>query len=540
MSRGEMDVLPAGTVVHERYKVASVVGRGGLGTVYYVTDVLFGRNNAYALKELIDQSRSARRQFEQESQWLQALDHNHIPKVREYFEWQQRLYLVMDFVDGENLEQKLTRAGGMPLSEQQVVAWILPICDALGYLHSRMPPILHRDVKPANIIVTPSNHPVLVDLGIAKEHLPGANQTATFVRKAGTEGYAPPEQYSTAGKTGPWSDVYALGATMFQLLTGRMPPTAVERVALDAPLAHPREVNVLISEPIDSAIYRALAIRPSDRFQTVGEFVVALRNSPALNASGHPISPPKPISPPPSVASYPSPPRSASSPAMMPSAVPAPPSGQNPWAVQSPMPMQVPSPPRSRPSVAPLKPSLPPPAPPRVKVATSVATDPAFSEHLSTPQLSTPDPERTSSRRPTRTFLLGGGLLIALVAVAFIGINLVRAMTPPDRTSPNATVTGYYAALQAQDYARAWQFASASRNGTGSQANYVSSLQSDDQQFGKVTKVHVVQIETDNSGHADAVVQVTRANSPDSPQQLTIVITQYDGTNWLIDSIAPS
>src|SRR5262249_59282300 len=117
-----------------------------------------------------------------------------------------------------------------------------------------------------------------VDLGIAKEHLPGANQTATFVRKAGTEGYAPPEQYSTAGQTGPWSDVYALGATMYQLLTARMPPTAVDRVAFDARLVHPRQITLLISEPINSAIYKALAVRPTDRFQTVGEFAAVLRD----------------------------------------------------------------------------------------------------------------------------------------------------------------------------------------------------------------------------------------------------------------------
>ena len=172
--------------------------------------------------------------------WLQSLDHNHIPKVREHFEWFGRLYLVMDFVDGENLEQKLQSASGRPFPEDQVLRWFLPVCDALQYLHTRVPPILHRDIKPANIIVTPAGHVVLVDLGIAKAHLPGANQTGTFARKAGTEGYAPPEQYTASGQTGPWSDVYALGATLYQLLTGRVPPTAIERVTLDAALIPPK------------------------------------------------------------------------------------------------------------------------------------------------------------------------------------------------------------------------------------------------------------------------------------------------------------
>src|SRR5690242_21736062 len=130
MGENTLASLPIGTTVHERYEVVSIVGRGGLGTVYCVRDIIFGKQNIYALKEMADQSRSARRQFEHEAQWLQALDHNHIPKVREYFEWRSRLYLVMDFVDGENFEQKLYNQGGRPLPEEQVIAWILPICDA--------------------------------------------------------------------------------------------------------------------------------------------------------------------------------------------------------------------------------------------------------------------------------------------------------------------------------------------------------------------------------------------------------------------------
>src|SRR5690348_9569610 len=277
--------LPIGTVVHQRYRITAIVGRGGLGTVYQVADVLYGRQNVYALKELIDQSQGARKQFELESQWLQSLDHNHIPKVREHFEWEQRLYLVMDYVEGENLEEKLAHALGRPLPEQQVLTWILPVCDALHYLHTRMPPILHRDVKPANIIVTPAQHAVLVDLGIAKEHLPGAGQTATFVRKAGTEGYAPPEQYTTAGMTGPWSDVYGLGATMYELLTGRVPPTAVERVALDSVMALPRQLNPAISPHVEEVILRAVAIRPADRFQTVGDVARGLMGQRTFTSS---------------------------------------------------------------------------------------------------------------------------------------------------------------------------------------------------------------------------------------------------------------
>src|SRR5258707_3514283 len=294
MGENTANSLPVGTTVRERYHILAVVGRGGLGTVYQVRDVLFGKNNVFALKELSDQSLGARKQFELESQWLQSLNHNHIPKVREHFEWDRRLYLVMDFVDGENLEQKLARQGGRPLVEQQVVQWILPICDALHYMHTRPPPILHRDVKPANIIVTPGGHPVLVDLGIAKEHLPGAGMTATFVRKAGTEGYAPPEQYSAAGQTGPWSDVYGLGATLYELLTSMVPPTSVERVALDARLLHPVTVNPAISQRTEWAIFPALSLRPLRPFRTMPAFAQALTGIPfAAHSSPPPAMPPQ-------------------------------------------------------------------------------------------------------------------------------------------------------------------------------------------------------------------------------------------------------
>src|SRR5215469_15254479 len=119
--------LPINTIVNKRYQIVQVVGQGGLGTVYQVRDTIYGSANIYALKELIDQSHSARKQFLQEAKWLESLNHPHIPKVRDHFEWDHRLYLVMDFVAGENLDQKLRRLGGRGMPERQVLEWILPI-----------------------------------------------------------------------------------------------------------------------------------------------------------------------------------------------------------------------------------------------------------------------------------------------------------------------------------------------------------------------------------------------------------------------------
>ncbi|HEY7339339.1 MAG TPA: serine/threonine-protein kinase [Ktedonobacterales bacterium] len=590
MDHNALNPLPLGAVVHERYRVNAIVGRGGLGTVYSVLDILFGRQNIYALKEMADQSRSARRQFEHEAQWLQALDHNHIPKVREYFEWRSRLYLVMDFVDGENLEQKLYNQGGRPLSEEQVIAWILPICDALQYLHTRRPSILHRDVKPANIIVTPAGHPVLVDLGIAKEHLPGAGRTATFVRKAGTEGYAPPEQYTVAGKSGPWSDVYALGATLYHLLTMQVPVSAIDRVTQDPDLIHPAFYNRAISQQTDAAICRAMAMRPAERFQSIADFAAALSGAPMTfqaPPSGTPRgqgpsapsapsyapgwdAPLAPMSPPPS--SMPSAPLRGGGVSPQPYARSMPAGGPelSPRAPSN-APPRTPSPPPSRyPSFAGSHPSvndmgsasgmnnmgqidlsLPPlpPSQPSVMASPSRASKPALQ---SSPSATAAEHERiresvvgrkhvtagprrgVSGRGP---LLIGISLVFILVAVGIATFMVVPRLTPPDRSTPQATINGYFNALQQDDFSRAWEFVSASHNDTASQDGFTQNLRADDSRYGKVSKVHILSVDTDGSSHATALVQVVRANAPGSPVVYSIALSQFDGTTWLMDSI---
>jgi eukaryotic-like serine/threonine-protein kinase len=268
--------LQNGTRVIDRYTVLSVIGYGGLGTVYLVQDDSIPQHPRLALKETFDLSEGAKRQFEQEALWMERLDHPNIPRVRHYFPWHDRLYLVMDYVAGENLEHKLMRNQQRPLAETDVLRWTYPICDALAYLHSQQPPIVHRDVKPANIIVTPQGRSALVDLGIAKELNDIATMTATFIRKAGTEGYAPPEQYAGRGTTGPHSDIYSLGATLYHLLTGQLPISAVERATLDNQLTAPRRLNPVLSPQIEAIMLRALAIRPSDRFASMRDMEAAI------------------------------------------------------------------------------------------------------------------------------------------------------------------------------------------------------------------------------------------------------------------------
>jgi serine/threonine protein kinase len=545
--------LPIGTVVHDRYRILAHVGHGGLGTVYQVADILYGKGNIYALKELIDQSPGARKQFELESQWLQSLDHNHIPKVREHFEWRQRLYLVMDFVDGENLEQKLMRQGGRPFSEEQSLRWIMPVCEVLQYLHTRVPPILHRDVKPSNIIVTPGGHVVLVDLGIAKAHLPGANLTGTFVRKAGTEGYAPPEQYTSNGQAGPWSDVYSLGATLYQLLTGRVPPTAVERLTLDASLTPPQQINPATSPWVSSALLRSLALRPNERFRSVQAFAEALAG-PAGRIAG-------------SLSQYLWPSREPpyATPAVRPSNIPGDISRASPpFASSSPgtdpsllLHLQTHTPPGSLITTPPPPTPLTPPvaiSKPAMRQSTSElaradrrALEKLKSEINATSTQNSDEPlsEKRNDQRRTRLrspwtwgIAACGFLLIAVL----IGGVLFYTSAPPDRSSPQATVTGFFSALQAQNYDLAWQYSAATYTDATSQASFIASLRSDDAQLGRVVQADSghMSIVRDSSGSATAQINVYRADSPQTPVTYTLVVSLYNGSLWLIANISTS
>jgi eukaryotic-like serine/threonine-protein kinase len=540
-----------GTIIHGRYRILRIVGRGGLGTVYQVADVVYGANAIFALKELADTNPGARKQFELESQWLRELNHDSIPKVREAFEWDGREYLVMDFVDGENLEQYMRRTG-RPLPEGQALRWMLPICDALHYLHTRMPPLLHRDVKPANIIVTPGGHPVLVDFGIAKAHLPGMNQTVTFVRKAGTEGYAPPEQYAATGMTGPWSDVYALGATLYQLLTGRLPRTAVERITEMEPMPRPRELVPSLSPLTDQAIMRALDLKPAARYPSVIELAGALTESLRVlgglgsvgTAPATPLSPMPPLSP------------------MSPRSSVSLPGSSFPTGAGSFPPSPPPAPQSMQRTREPL-PSLGEPLPsnlagqagqgalavaPRSPAPSSFPPSPLSAASLSDPQVTarsgglrgaqpdvsprSPAPSQPRSRAPVFIALIA----IVLVAVAGGAYYAYNSFATLDRSTPQASVTGYFRALRAQDYATAWRYDANSRNNPNTQADFTQSLQADDASYGVVRSANITQVEMVTSSQALVTASTLRGNSQ-SPMIYTLQLTEYDGSVWLIVTV---
>jgi serine/threonine protein kinase len=181
----------------------------------------------------------------------------------------------MDYVEGEDLQSMLERTGG-PLPTQQVLSWIGQVCDALSYLHSQNPPIIHRDIKPANIRITPGGQAMLVDFGIAKIFDPHL-KTTTGAR-AVTPGFSPPEQYGQ-GTTDARSDVYALGATLYALLTGKVPPDSVHLISGSVTPRPTHELNLQVPVHVSQAIARAMQMNRAARFENTREFKAALQGS---------------------------------------------------------------------------------------------------------------------------------------------------------------------------------------------------------------------------------------------------------------------
>ena len=272
--------LPLGTVLRSRYKIVELVGQGGMGAVYRAEDLrLEGRQ--CAIKEVgldIEASPSlqaqAREQFHREASVLARLDHPNLPKVSDYFSEGDRDYLVMDFVSGRDLKELVdeARRQGRFLEEKQVLAWAEQLCDALEYLHSQDPPVLHRDIKPANIKLTPGGIIKLVDFGLVKLLAPDDARTITILQGRGTVQYTPLEQYGgDTGHTDVRSDIYALGATLYHLLTNQPPADAKQRFLKPDSLIPPRSLNPNLSPRVERAILWAMEMHPDDRPASVAE-----------------------------------------------------------------------------------------------------------------------------------------------------------------------------------------------------------------------------------------------------------------------------
>lgn len=277
--------LSPDTILRERYKIIELVGRGGMGATYRAQDLrLEGR--LCAVKEALpdpdtspEELVQSREQFYQEASTLARLDHPNLPKVSDYFTDNDRDYLVMDFVPGQDLSEMLVGAmhQGHPLSERQVLSWAAQMCDALEYMHTQAPPVLHRDIKPGNIKITPAGNVKLVDFGLVKVLIPDDQRTITVVQGRGTVQYTPLEQYGgDTGHTDARSDIYSLAATLYHLLTGQPPLDAKARFLKPRSLPTPRSLNPSISPQTEKAILWGLAMHPDERPASIAELQTQL------------------------------------------------------------------------------------------------------------------------------------------------------------------------------------------------------------------------------------------------------------------------
>ncbi|HEX5370257.1 MAG TPA: serine/threonine-protein kinase, partial [Dehalococcoidia bacterium] len=273
-------------MLESRYEIQRVIGRGGMSTVYAARDLRFGHvERLCAIKEMTDRSQDYQTRltrlanFEREAALLATLSHTAIPKIYDYFTQSGLIYLVLEFIDGQDLERVVSHATE-PLPEPTVIDWGLQILDVLAYLHEHHPePIVFRDMKPSNIMLRSDGSLSLIDFGIARTFQP--LQRGTMI---GTEGYAPPEQYR--GLAEPRGDIYATGATLHHLATGSdpraEPPFSFQQ-------RRPRNLRPQLSQEIEQAILKAVAYEPADRFPSAAAMRQALID--VREAGARPSSP---------------------------------------------------------------------------------------------------------------------------------------------------------------------------------------------------------------------------------------------------------
>jgi tetratricopeptide (TPR) repeat protein len=266
--------LPEQTLLAGRYQLLSRIGQGGMGAVYKAADTRFN-NRPLAIKEMSSSGlpparlQEAEAAFEREAHLLADLLHPNLPRIYEHFTENDRSYLVMDFIEGQTVEEHLEQIGGGPLPVEQVIKWADQLCDVLNYLHTHQPPIIFRDLKPANVMMSESGHIYLIDFGIARIFKPGKQHDTVAL---GSPGYAAPEQYGKAQST-PRSDIYSLGALLHHLLTGIDPS---EQPFFFRPAS---QVNPAVDPELDALLQQMLAMDSDRRPASAQEVLTALKGT---------------------------------------------------------------------------------------------------------------------------------------------------------------------------------------------------------------------------------------------------------------------
>ncbi|MCG3160423.1 MAG: Serine/threonine-protein kinase PknD [Acidobacteria bacterium] len=276
-------MLAPNTLLQDRYLVARLLGQGGMGAVYQATDRKFG--NAVALKETFYNDSQLRKAFSHEARLLNRLRHAALPVVMDYFAIGERQFLVMQYIPGKDLEQLLNEKksqGQEVFPASQVLRWADQLLDALEYLHSQNPPIIHRDIKPQNLKLTPRGEIILLDFGLAKGVVTHQSRASQSIRGY-TPNYASLEQIRGTG-TDARSDIYSMGATIYHLLTGEMPQDAMSRIAAilmgqPDPLKPVAALNPGVSATIAAVIEKAMSPHPDQRYTSAATMRQALRSA---------------------------------------------------------------------------------------------------------------------------------------------------------------------------------------------------------------------------------------------------------------------
>lgn len=255
-------------VIDDKYEILKMIGQGGMSKVYLAMDRRL--NKQWAIKEVTKNDRDRNnvhvvQSAMAEANMLKRLDHPSLPRIVDIIEDSQKIYVVMDYVEGESLDKVLNLYGAQ--SQEQVIDWAKQLCGVLNYLHSSNPPIIYRDMKPANVVLQPSGNIKLLDFGIAREY---KDQKIEDTVSLGTKGYAAPEQFGGKGQTDVRTDIYCLGVTLYHLVTGRNPCEPPYELY---PI---RQWNPNLSGGFERIIQKCTQLNPVDRYQSCAELIYAL------------------------------------------------------------------------------------------------------------------------------------------------------------------------------------------------------------------------------------------------------------------------
>ena len=280
-------MLTPQTTLQGRYRIIRQLGQGGMGAVYEAVDERL--DTTVALKETLFADEGLRKQFEREARLLARMHHPALPRVSDHFSENEGQFLVMQYIAGEDLGEMMKEKQG-PFPVEQVMMWGDQLLDALDYLHTQEPQIVHRDIKPQNLKLTSRGQIILLDFGLAKGQTGGVSVVTTASIFGYTPNYAPLEQIQGLG-TDPRSDIYALSATLYHLITGVKPPDALSRAAAlvngeKDPLQPANEVNTTVNQRVASVLARGMNQGREQRFATASAMRTAMKGEDATQATG--------------------------------------------------------------------------------------------------------------------------------------------------------------------------------------------------------------------------------------------------------------